>query len=57
MRVTGRKESELIQIFPSSPMLRTCMRILSAWPITMTVKASVSSGFESTTIPAFPRKR
>jgi len=30
MRVMGRKESLLIQILPSSPMLRTCMRILSA---------------------------
>ena len=54
IRVEGRNESLLIQILPSSPMLRTCMRILSAWPTTITVRRSSSPGCVSRTIDALP---
>ena len=43
------------QILPSLPMLRTCMRILSAWPMIITEVRSSSPGWVSTTMPALPR--
>ena len=53
-RVVGRKESVLIQILPSSPIDRTCMRILSAWPMIITLKRSSRPGWVSSTTPAWP---
>ena len=55
--VSGRKESLLIHTFPSAPMERTCIRILSAWPQSITVSLPSASppGPVSQTVPALPR--
>ena len=55
-KTPGRNESELIQILPSSPIERTCMRILSAWPTNITVSMSSRPGCVSSTTLAVPLK-